>query len=485
MRWLLGLIAVSAIAQTTSNLTINSGTIDFGSAIHVLPAPKGLAASKPATCTVGEMYFATDATAGQNWYFCTATNVWTQQLNSGGGSPGGSTNDIQFNNAGSFAGGRCTMDSSSNLGCAGNAALGIGSGIPGNTGTSFYTNDGSTGTANNKLVKISAGSTVVTMGTTDTDGAVGICLNNATSTCGTTGNANVVFGGVVGCVFDGATTLGHFVQISATTGGDCHDAGATRPGTGQVIGTVLTTNVGAGTYNVALLLNSPTSTAGNITVGSTTVTGGTTTQCLYDNAGVVGTQACGGGSGVTSVGGLTGVVPGGWILLESNTPSGATESDFTTCMSSSYDLYAVTITNLTVNTNNTPVRLQVSTNGGSTYANTGYYWSQRNVQLGTGTTNANAGSNVAYIGLFEDNTGGGVLSPATPALAMNFFLTAPTSARPFLSSPTNVVFYQTGSPYAFDVSGLWNTATTINAFKVYVPAGTFSANIRCYGIAKQ
>lgn len=191
-----------------------------------------------------------------------------------------------------------TVDSSGNLALPGNAAMGVGSGLPGNTGTSFYTNDGSTGTANNKLVKISAGSTVVTMGTTDTDGAVGICLNNATSTCGTTGNANVVFGGVVGCVFDGATTLGHFVQISATTGGDCHDAGATRPGTGQVIGTVLTTNVGAGTYNVALLLNAPTSTAGNITVGSTTISGGTSTQCLYDNAGVVGTQACGGSGSV-------------------------------------------------------------------------------------------------------------------------------------------------------------------------------------------
>jgi hypothetical protein len=45
----------------------------------------GLAGAKPASCTVGQMYFATDATAGQNWYYCTTTNVWTQQLNSGGG----------------------------------------------------------------------------------------------------------------------------------------------------------------------------------------------------------------------------------------------------------------------------------------------------------------------------------------------------------------------------------------------------------------
>lgn len=62
-----------------------TGKVDASGATHTLPALTGLAASKPATCTVGEMYFASDATAGQNWYYCTATNTWTQQLNSGGG----------------------------------------------------------------------------------------------------------------------------------------------------------------------------------------------------------------------------------------------------------------------------------------------------------------------------------------------------------------------------------------------------------------
>jgi hypothetical protein len=36
----------------------------------------------PATCTVGQIAFITDATAGQNQYNCTATNTWTQ--NTGG-----------------------------------------------------------------------------------------------------------------------------------------------------------------------------------------------------------------------------------------------------------------------------------------------------------------------------------------------------------------------------------------------------------------
>ena len=64
--------------------TAGTGTWDFSGASHTLPALKGTTAGKPATCTLGEMYFSTDATAGQNWFFCTATNTWTQQLNTGG-----------------------------------------------------------------------------------------------------------------------------------------------------------------------------------------------------------------------------------------------------------------------------------------------------------------------------------------------------------------------------------------------------------------
>lgn len=45
----------------------------------------GLLAGIPATCTVGQVAFITNATAGQNQYNCTSTNVWTQNLNSGSG----------------------------------------------------------------------------------------------------------------------------------------------------------------------------------------------------------------------------------------------------------------------------------------------------------------------------------------------------------------------------------------------------------------
>ena len=69
----------SVVIQTGQSNTVTTGTQDFSGATHTLPAVKGLTASKPATCTIGELYFATDATAGQNVYNCTATNTWTQQ----------------------------------------------------------------------------------------------------------------------------------------------------------------------------------------------------------------------------------------------------------------------------------------------------------------------------------------------------------------------------------------------------------------------
>src|SRR5271165_3529779 len=43
----------------------------------------GVLSGIPATCTIGQVAFITDATPGQNQYNCTATNTWTQNLNSG------------------------------------------------------------------------------------------------------------------------------------------------------------------------------------------------------------------------------------------------------------------------------------------------------------------------------------------------------------------------------------------------------------------
>lgn len=76
-------VDLNQFCRFTNSCTVASFW-DYGSAAATAPNKKGLAAAIPATCVVGQTYFETDATAGQNLYGCTATNTWT--LQGGGGS---------------------------------------------------------------------------------------------------------------------------------------------------------------------------------------------------------------------------------------------------------------------------------------------------------------------------------------------------------------------------------------------------------------
>lgn len=74
----------------------------------------------------------------------------------------------------------------------------------------------------------------------------------AVANCGASGTATIQQSGNVACAFDGATVANHYVQMSSSVAGDCHDAG-TSPANGvQVIGQVLSTNGGPGSYTVDL-----------------------------------------------------------------------------------------------------------------------------------------------------------------------------------------------------------------------------------------
>jgi hypothetical protein len=84
---------ITNAAQTNASNTFTAGTQDFSASAHTLPSKVGTTINKPATCTTGEMYFATDAVAGQNWYYCTASNTWTAQV-AGGGLPDPGSNGL-------------------------------------------------------------------------------------------------------------------------------------------------------------------------------------------------------------------------------------------------------------------------------------------------------------------------------------------------------------------------------------------------------
>lgn len=75
-----------AVSGTTAILGANvfTGRQDSSGAASTAPSKAGTAA--PGTCTVGDQFFDTDATAGSNLYGCTATNTWTLQAGGGGGA---------------------------------------------------------------------------------------------------------------------------------------------------------------------------------------------------------------------------------------------------------------------------------------------------------------------------------------------------------------------------------------------------------------
>ena len=67
------------MGQTTINGSrVMMGSWNASGATHTLPSKAGTTALLPSTCTQGEEYFATDAIAGQNKYYCAAANTWTQ-----------------------------------------------------------------------------------------------------------------------------------------------------------------------------------------------------------------------------------------------------------------------------------------------------------------------------------------------------------------------------------------------------------------------
>jgi hypothetical protein len=74
-----------AVLGRLSSSGANS-SVDFTASGSTAPVKAGTLAVRPAACTQGQMYYATDAPAGQNLYSCTATGspgTWTLQGGSG------------------------------------------------------------------------------------------------------------------------------------------------------------------------------------------------------------------------------------------------------------------------------------------------------------------------------------------------------------------------------------------------------------------
>lgn len=91
-RWVLAAAMAAAASILLYAATVNGGlevlgtlranVVDFTASSATAPLKTGT--GLPASCSVGQAYFRTDAAAGQNLYLCTGANTWTQVQGGGG-----------------------------------------------------------------------------------------------------------------------------------------------------------------------------------------------------------------------------------------------------------------------------------------------------------------------------------------------------------------------------------------------------------------
>ena len=102
-------VAIGASGQTQLDLRTQSKGADFSGINPTKPFQTGTVL--PASCLVGQLFFKSNAGAGQNLYGCVATDLWA--LASQGGTSGGG---VTVNNTGTPVGSRSTLDFSSGIG---------------------------------------------------------------------------------------------------------------------------------------------------------------------------------------------------------------------------------------------------------------------------------------------------------------------------------------------------------------------------------
>ncbi len=88
----------------------------FGQGIYLGPARKMRSGTAPpANCNIGDIFFDTDATAGQNFYGCTALNTWTAQGGGGTVVASGTTGQVVVFTGSATAGGSTSLTATNGL----------------------------------------------------------------------------------------------------------------------------------------------------------------------------------------------------------------------------------------------------------------------------------------------------------------------------------------------------------------------------------
>ena len=198
-----------------------------------------------------------------------------------------------------------------------------------------------------------------------------------------------------------------------------------------------------------------------------TVSGTAATLCTDANGGAT-TSGCPSGAGGS---------------LESHTASSSATLNFTSCLSSTYDEYDIIWDGIVPATDAANLELLFSTNGGSSYATSGYstlflYFypgNTANYGLPTGGT---ASTTAVLLDQTSSTASNGGASGSLRIFGVN------GSSNKMLRGQS--VHYQssTSTFVSLDIAGTYNSSSVVNAFQLKFDSGNIaSGTVRCYGIS--
>lgn len=165
----------------------------------------------------------------------------------------------------------------------------------------------------------------------------------------------------------------------------------------------------------------------------------------------------------------------GTTLLESHEANNVSELSFVAALLSAYDVYEIDIIGLTTSVSVSAVKLQVSSDGGETWINTGYAWES----IGAG-----GGVSVA---LNNDDTSivlanWGVLTAGGNALSGSLKLFIAPGMHPRIMGQCSKM-YDSGYYSEPELPhGVYKSTAAINAFRIFANSGNLlTGKIKVYG----
>lgn len=172
----------------------------------------------------------------------------------------------------------------------------------------------------------------------------------------------------------------------------------------------------------------------------------------------------------------------GLVLIQRQTPSGVATCDFTTGISSTYDEYVVTFTDVRPATNGVNLWYRISEDGGSTFKSTGYYGGYSlvgDVTAGAFTSQSNQAQ--ALIAVSVGNT-------AARPLSGELRFWSPSSTTTAKKCIASTIYGDgTTDEARFQQTGILYTPTpaAMNAIRFMFSSGNItSGSIALYGVSK-